>query len=150
MALHEHAYAEGRVGDSYRMAEISDSIRLEDLLEVARHRFAREGRTQVFKLLWLNHEGVTVAIDSQRKLHQWLDSAWCNHPVALHVIDEVTLTLNPNPKPKPKPKPYPKPNPNPKATATTDALDLADRASSVACARRWVELGLRVRLRVRA
>ena len=30
MALHEHAYAEGRVGDSYRMAEISDSIRLED------------------------------------------------------------------------------------------------------------------------
>ena len=34
MALHEHAYAEGRVGDSYRMAEISDSIRLEDLLEV--------------------------------------------------------------------------------------------------------------------
>ena len=23
MALHEHAYAEGRVGDSYRMAEIS-------------------------------------------------------------------------------------------------------------------------------
>ena len=105
MALHEHAYAEGRVGDSYRMAEISDSIRLEDLLEVARHRFAREGRTQVLKLLWLNHEGVTVAIDSQRKLHQWLDSAWCNHPVALHVIDE--------------------------ATATTDALDLADRASSL-------------------
>ena len=36
MALHEHAHAEGRVGDSYRMAEISDSIRLEDLLEVSR------------------------------------------------------------------------------------------------------------------
>tara|TARA_B100000787_G_scaffold164322_1_gene146904 strand:+ start:390 stop:509 length:120 start_codon:yes stop_codon:yes gene_type:complete len=35
MALHEHAHAEGRVGDSYRMAEISDSIRLEDLLEVS-------------------------------------------------------------------------------------------------------------------
>jgi hypothetical protein len=105
MALHEHAHAEGRDGDSYRMAEISDSIRLEDLLEVARHRFAREGQTQVLKLLWLNDEGVTVAIDSQRKLHQWLDSAWCCHPMALHVIDE--------------------------ATATTDALDLADRASSL-------------------
>ena len=36
MALHEHAHAEGREGDSYRMAEISDSIRLEDLLEVSR------------------------------------------------------------------------------------------------------------------
>jgi len=72
---------------------------------VARHRFAREGHTHVLKLLWLNNEGVTVAIDSQRKLHQWLDSAWCSHPLALHVIDE--------------------------ATATTDALDLADRASSL-------------------
>ena len=30
------------------------------LLEVARHRFAREGRTQVLKLLWLNHEGATL------------------------------------------------------------------------------------------
>ncbi len=30
------------------------------LLEVARHRFAREGRTRVLKLLWLNDEGVTV------------------------------------------------------------------------------------------
>ena len=56
---------------------------------MARHRFAREGHTHVLKLLWLNNEGVTVAIDSQRKLHQWLDSAWCSHPLALHVIDEA-------------------------------------------------------------
>ena len=33
-----------------------------------------------------------MAIDSQRKLHQWLDSAWCSHPVALHVIDEAAAT----------------------------------------------------------
>ena len=34
-----------------------------------------------------------MAIDSQRKLHQWLDSAWCSHPLALHVIDEAAATL---------------------------------------------------------
>ena len=35
------------------------------LLEVARHRFAREGRTQVLKLLWLNHEGATLLCPDQ-------------------------------------------------------------------------------------
>ena len=34
-----------------------------------------------------------MSIDSQRKLHQWLDSAWCSHPLALHVIDEAAATL---------------------------------------------------------
>ena len=35
------------------------------LLEVARHRFAREGRTQVLKLLWLNHEGAALLCRDQ-------------------------------------------------------------------------------------
>ena len=105
MVLHEHAYAEGRQGEAYRMVEVSDSIRLEDLLEVARHRFHREakGGQNSLRLLWLTDEGKTVHIDSQRVLHQWLDDAWCRLPVILHVLDD--------------------------ATATSDALDLADRAS---------------------
>ena len=61
------------------------------------------GARQKLRLLWLNSEGKTVVIDSQSTLHQWIDDGWCCHPLALHVLDE--------------------------ATATSDALDLADKAS---------------------
>ena len=62
------------------------------LPQVARHRFAREGRTQVLRLLWLNHEGVRVGVESKRA---WLSgglaqpAAWAalasgtGHPPAL-------------------------------------------------------------------
>ena len=42
LVLHEHAYAEGRTGEEYRMVEVSDSIRLDGLLELARHPEAAE------------------------------------------------------------------------------------------------------------
>ena len=50
--------------------QVSDSIRFDDLLRVARHRFAREGHTHVLKLLWLNDEVCTPT-----PLHSALHSA---------------------------------------------------------------------------
>ena len=106
VVLHDTAYAPGREGEHCFMAEVPDKVSLAELQQLVKQRFSRKLRKgRKLRLMWLTGDGHSVLIDSQRALHQWIDDKWCTHPVILHVLDETT--------------------------ATSDALDLADRASLV-------------------
>ena len=106
VVLHDTAYAPGRKGEHCFMAEVPDKVSLAELQQLVKQRFSRKLRKgRKLRLMWLTGDGHSVIIDSQRVLHQWIDDKWCTHPVILHVLDETT--------------------------ATSEALDLADRASLV-------------------
>uniref|UniRef100_A0A7S4BB23 Uncharacterized protein n=1 Tax=Chrysotila carterae TaxID=13221 RepID=A0A7S4BB23_CHRCT len=89
LVLHTSGRAIDMQDEEYRMVEVSDWIRLSDLIDLAKHRFSTKQKSQTLSLLWLTQQGSTIKIDSQRMLHQWLDESWCSHPIILHLVDEV-------------------------------------------------------------
>ena len=76
-------------GERTFLLECMDSTYMNDLSKMVAARLEAAGykKTKV-RLLWLNGDGDTVPIDSQRLMEQYVDNEWCKQPWVMHVHED--------------------------------------------------------------